>query len=204
MRLLIALVIAFVIGFGHTADAKHHRHRHHVTHHVTHHAQSYGGTKVLPHPEGCPRTAFCGCGASIEVFHRNIRRLWLAREWYSFPRSEPAPGMAIVRPHHVAILKEHIQGSVWMVIDHNGGHHQSYLHPRSIAGYTVVNPHGETNVASNATPKDKVHITHHHRTHRVHTVHRGMGIRLVHAHYAHHRHIRSLTPVSYFDLTHWR
>lgn len=33
---------------------------------------------ILPHPPGCPRRAFCGCGAAVEVFGRPIRSLWLA------------------------------------------------------------------------------------------------------------------------------
>lgn len=103
---------------------------------------AYTVQHILPHPEGCPHTAFCGCGAALEAFGHNVRSLWVAANWFQFPRAAPAPGMAIVRRHHVAILKEHVQGSVWMVIDHNGGRHQSWLHARSIAGYTVVNPHG--------------------------------------------------------------
>jgi hypothetical protein len=119
----------------------------------------YASRQELPHPVGCPHTAFCGCGASIEAFGHTVRSLWLASNWYRFPRTSAAPGMAIVRPHHVAILKEHVQGNVWMVIDHNGGGHRSWLHPRSIAGYTVVDPHGgSVTMVSHA----------HHRSHSRH------------------------------------
>lgn len=48
---------------------------------------------ILPHPSGCPRRAFCGCGAAVEVFGRPIRSLWLAARWLDFPRAAPAPGM---------------------------------------------------------------------------------------------------------------
>ena len=152
----LLLILAIMIGLHTPAEARHASHRHHHTHHrsILRHYNTHSihrihavhsiaaPVTVLPHPNGCPHVAFCGCGASIEVFHENIRRLWVAAEWYSFPRAEPAPGMVAVTRHHVSVLKEHIQGSVWMVIDHNGGHHMSFLHPRSIAGTTIVDPHG--------------------------------------------------------------
>lgn len=97
-------------------------------------------TTMLPHPEGCPRRAFCGCGASIEKFGRNIRSLWLARAWFRFPRDSAAPGRAMVRSHHVAILRSHVSGTLWMVADYNSGGHQSRLHVRDIRGWTIVNP----------------------------------------------------------------
>jgi hypothetical protein len=95
---------------------------------------------LLPHPANCPHVAFCGCGAADEVGRSNDRSLWLARSWYRFPRAAPRPGMAAVAPHHVFVLKEHIEGAVWLVVDHNSGHHISRIHPRSIRGYTIVNP----------------------------------------------------------------
>lgn len=101
-----------------------------------------GGVTYLPHPPGCPRVAFCGCGAAVEFFGRPIRELWLARSWFRFPRAAPAPNMAAVRRGHVFKLVSHVSGSVWRVVDHNSGGHRSRLHDRSIAGYTIVNPHG--------------------------------------------------------------
>src|SRR5690349_19839535 len=50
-----------------------------------------GEAQLLPHPVGCPASRFCGCGASIEVFGKSIRELWLARAWFKFPRTSPAP-----------------------------------------------------------------------------------------------------------------
>lgn len=97
-------------------------------------------TQYLPHPAGCPRRAFCGCGAAVETFGRPLRELWLVRAWYKFPRSAPAPQMAAVRPHHVFILKRQIAGNNWLVVDHNSGGRKSRLHVRSIAGFTIVNP----------------------------------------------------------------
>jgi hypothetical protein len=95
---------------------------------------------VVEHPEGCPRRAFCACGASVRVFGRSIPSLWPAVAWYRFPRAEPAPGRAAVRPHHVFVLERQIRGNVWMVYDANSGRHLTRIHARSIAGYVIVNP----------------------------------------------------------------
>src|SRR5579872_5706575 len=90
-------------------------------------------------PAGCPH-AFCGCEASLYLFHRIIPELNLAWNWRRFPRAAPAPGMAAVRPGHVMILQSQIAGNVWSVHDGNSGNHLTREHARSIAGYIVVNP----------------------------------------------------------------
>lgn len=95
----------------------------------------------LPHPSTCPRVAFCGCGASVDLFGRPVRALYLAAAWLKFPRTSPAPNMVAARRGHVFVLKRHIQGNIWLAADYNSGGHKSRLHPRSIAGYTIVNPH---------------------------------------------------------------
>lgn len=97
-------------------------------------------SSVVAHPHGCPRRAFCGCGAAVRIFGAPVRALWLAANWFRFPRAAPAPGMAAVRRHHVFVLEQHIGGSVWQVYDANSGRHRTQVHPRSIAGYTIVNP----------------------------------------------------------------
>jgi len=96
--------------------------------------------QMLAHPSGCPRRAFCGCGAAVEIFGTPRRDLWLARAWYKFPRSQAASGRVAVRAHHVFVLDTHVSGDVWLVRDYNSGGHASRLHERSIAGYTIVNP----------------------------------------------------------------
>jgi hypothetical protein len=78
----------------------------------------------------------------VEVFGHSIKALWPATAWLRFPRGYPASGNVAVRRHHVFVLREHREGSVWLVADFNSGGHQSRLHERSIAGYTVVNPRG--------------------------------------------------------------
>jgi hypothetical protein len=97
---------------------------------------------VVAHPSGCPGTAFCGCGASIRVFGRSIPSLWLAANWFKFPRTNPAPGMVAVRMHHVMVLEADLGGGIWRVYDANSGGHATRIHGRSLAGYAIVNPHG--------------------------------------------------------------
>ena len=98
--------------------------------------------EIQPHPAGCPKRAFCGCGASVKVFGKPVRDLYLARNWYRFPRTSPASGMVAVRRHHVFVLQHHVSGDVWMVYDANSGRRQTRVHHRSIAGWAIVNPHG--------------------------------------------------------------
>lgn len=102
----------------------------------------YSGT-VVSHPAGCPSRAFCGCGASVEVFGKPVRELFLARNWFKFPRTSPASGMVAVRRGHVFVLRQHIEGSTWLVYDANSGGRQTRVHHRSIAGLTIVNPHAQ-------------------------------------------------------------
>ena len=99
-------------------------------------------SQIIPHPSGCPRRAFCGCGAAIRVFGHARRDLWLASNWLRFPRAAPAHGMAAARRGHVFVLESHVGGDLWLVTDHNSGGHLSRLHVRSIRGFTIVNPAG--------------------------------------------------------------
>ena len=107
-----------------------------------------GIAQILPHPPGCPYRAFCGCGAALEVFGQHVRNLWLARNWFAFPRAEPAPGMVAVRRHHVFVIKAVLGNGVVMAYDANSGGRKTRLHPRSTAGYVIVNPHGSRRYAA--------------------------------------------------------
>jgi hypothetical protein len=98
--------------------------------------------QIVAHPSGCPSRAFCGCGAAVRVFGAPVRSLWLAANWFKFPRTAPAAGMVAVRRHHVFVLEQHISGSTWLAYDANSGRRQTRIHARSIAGYVIVNPHG--------------------------------------------------------------
>jgi hypothetical protein len=100
---------------------------------------------VLPHPSGCPRRAFCGCGAAVEVFGRPVRSLWLAANWLRFPRvpkGMEAPGHAAARRGHVFVIKQVLGGGKVLAYDANSGGRRTRLHVRSLAGFAVVNPHG--------------------------------------------------------------
>lgn len=162
MRKIVFVLLALTMTTQ-VSEAKTHKHHHHhiqqvqqqtfsslfpffdnpqvqsfrrATKHVVSSVVSY-----LPHPSGCPRIAYCGCGAAVEVFGHPRRDLWLARAWYRFPRSHPTENAVAVRTHHVFVLKQHMHDDIWLVVDHNSGGHASRLHYRSIAGYTIVNPH---------------------------------------------------------------
>lgn len=130
-RILCAVVaIAFVAATA-PAYAKPHKKKIHY---------QQGATVFIAHPPGCPRTRFCGCGASWDVYGKLVRSLYLSTAWFKFPRSSPSPGKVAVRRGHVFVLKRHVQGKVWMVNDYNSGGHKSRYHARSIAGYTIVDP----------------------------------------------------------------
>lgn len=95
---------------------------------------------IVAHPAGCPSRAFCGCGAAVRVFGSPVRELWLAANWFKFPRTAPGPGMVAVRRHHVFVLEANLGNGIWQVYDANSGQHLTRMHARSIAGYAIVNP----------------------------------------------------------------
>ena len=134
----------FAVLLAQPAEARHHHYRHHY-HHYRHHQYrgSFGdGAHIVSNPAGCPRIAFCGCGAAVEVFGKPIRELWLAANWLLFPRASPAPGMVAVRQHHVFVIREvHGDGTV-LAYDANSGGHRTRIHNVSLRGYSVRNPHG--------------------------------------------------------------
>jgi hypothetical protein len=99
-------------------------------------------------PSGCPRQ-FCGCEASLYLFGKIIPELNLASNWRKkFPRTTPAAGMVAARSGHVFVLMSHVEGNQWLVHDGNSGGGKTRRHVRSIAGYTIVNPHA-SQLASN-------------------------------------------------------
>jgi hypothetical protein len=50
--------------------------------------------------------------------------------------------MVAVRRHHVFVLVRHISGKTWLAHDSNSGHGKTRIHPRSIAGFAIVDPRG--------------------------------------------------------------
>ena len=104
-------------------------------------ARALNAPQIVSHPYGCPRRAFCGCGAALDVFGKHVRSLWLARNWFQFPRTSPAPGMVAVRRNHVFVIREVREGNMVLAYDPNSGGRKTRLHVRSLAGFVVVNPH---------------------------------------------------------------
>jgi hypothetical protein len=99
-------------------------------------------SEVVEHPAGCPRSAFCACGAAVRLLGSARAAPWLARAWYGFKRAMAAPRMAGVRPHHVVALEYQVSGNLWMVYDANSGGHATRLHVIDISPYTIVDPRG--------------------------------------------------------------
>ena len=96
--------------------------------------------QLVAHPAGCPWRAFCGCGVSVKIFGHPVRDLFLASNWFRFPRAAPGPGMVAVRRHHVMAILAYNGNGTATVYDPNSGGHATREHERSLAGYTVVNP----------------------------------------------------------------
>lgn len=139
MKTILIAATALVLAVS-SAEARAH-HRHHAAVRGRHH-YAYDGGSVVGHPAGCPWTAFCGCGASARIFGHPVRWLYLASNWFGFPRAHPAPGMAAVRSHHVFIIEQVYGDGTVLAYDANSGGHLTREHRVSLAGYTVVDPHG--------------------------------------------------------------
>ena len=97
-------------------------------------------TRIVEHPAGCPRSAFCGCGAAVRVFGAPVRALWLAANWFKFPRAALAPGTVAVRAHHVFVVEQVLGNGMVLAYDANSGHGATQVHVRSVAGYAIVDP----------------------------------------------------------------
>ena len=106
-----------------------------------------GRTEIVAHPSGCPRIAFCGCGTALELLGTPVRALWLAANWYRFPRASPAPGTAaIFGRHHVAAVRE-VAGNEVLLYDPNSGGHLTRVHWIPISRVTAfVDPHGHRRI----------------------------------------------------------
>ena len=136
-KFTIAAIAALVFVLTATTDAEARRHRHHRHHHR--HIEDATPTRIVEHPAGCPRRAFCGCGVGRRVGLPD-RSLWLALNWLRFPRASASAGMVAVRRHHVFYIERMLTDRIALAYDPNSGRHLTRIHPRSIAGYTIVNP----------------------------------------------------------------
>lgn len=133
-----SLLAASTIVFCLVASVAHARHGYHRRHA---HA-NYDAGSVVAHPAGCPRSAFCGCGAALHLFGHHVRELWLASNWLRFPRAAWAPGVAGVRRHHVFIVEQVLSSGRVLAYDANSGGGRTRVHEISTAGYVAVQPHG--------------------------------------------------------------
>lgn len=140
IRCLVTLACVFAVS---PVLARHSRNFHHQKNiHVTHHPRSFDGEAdhIVSHPSGCPRIAFCGCGVSVKVFGHPVRSLFLASNWFRFPRAIPGPGMVAVRNHHVMLILAYDANGNATVYDPNSGGHLTRIHQHTLAGYRIVNP----------------------------------------------------------------
>lgn len=103
---------------------------------------SVGERKVVEHPAGCPHRAFCGCGTAKYLLGKTPTEggLAIAANWLNFPKAQCAPNMAAARHGHVFAIIKCLPGNKVLAYDPNGGKHKTYIHVRSLASYTVVNP----------------------------------------------------------------
>jgi hypothetical protein len=176
---LFALIGIVSVGTNANASTYHSRHYYHHRHHVsvaatshhTHHwrRNGYGGGEVVAHPANCPATLFCGCGAAHELGLAD-RSLWLVSSWYKFPRATAAPGMAALwGTRHVAVIRAVNGDGTATVYDANSGGGLTRVHRVSLAGLTIVNPHGGPMLAANEPAPQHQHaaavrIAYRHRT----------------------------------------
>ncbi len=141
----IIMTAALLALFATSAEARHHQRLSYATE-----------GQLVSHPEGCPRTQFCGCGVSKRVWGVAKREFYTARSYYSLPRATCAPGMvAILHAHHVAAIESCDGNGIATLYDPNSGGHQTRIHQRDISHATIVNPNGagHTEVASNSHHK---------------------------------------------------
>ena len=92
------------------------------------------GEEIIPNPAGCPRRAFCGCGARMDLGIADTR-LNLAWNWTRYYHGSTP---VAVWSHHVAIIERFLGNHMAMLRDYNSGGHQSRRHIRSIAGARIV------------------------------------------------------------------
>jgi hypothetical protein len=203
-RSLFALIGLTLIGTN--AGASPHSYSHHYHHHaragaaMAHHAHfssryADGRGEVVAHPADCPRTLFCGCGAAHDL-GLSDRSLWLVRSWYKFPRAAAAPGMAALwGTRHVAVIRSVNGDGTASVYDANSGGGLTRVHRVSLAGLTIVDPHGGggSMLASRSRlPLDQPHVAMRvaYRHVRVAYRHRSLTRRAVAGNWPAYRHAR--------------
>src|SRR5690606_10962051 len=103
-----------------------------------------GHVTYLPHPSGCPRRSFCGCGASVRVFGKPVRNLCVARIWFRLPHARCAPSTVAARRSHVFVIDRCYGAGTVLASDFNSGGLKSRRHRRSLKGFAIVSPTTQT------------------------------------------------------------
>ena len=98
--------------------------------------------RVVSHPSGCPRSAFCGCGVAVRLWGEPKRAFWPASAYFRFPAAMPASGMVAVRAHHVFYIESVNNDGTVVAYDPNSGGHLTRIHTISLSGYSVRDPNG--------------------------------------------------------------
>jgi hypothetical protein len=103
-----------------------------------------GNAQILPHPAGCPRSLFCGCGVSAKVYGTPVRKLYPSSAWLKFPsvpRSAATGGMVGWYPGHVAYIEQVHGDGTATLYDPNSGQGLTRRHrvPLKIF-HKIVNP----------------------------------------------------------------
>ena len=103
---------------------------------------SYDEGTFIPHPAGCKWNSFCGCGASVRVFGRPVKELFLAANWGRFPSASCGPGRAAWRYGHVFVIESCNGDGTALATDYNSGGRLSRRHVVNLHGYRIVDPNG--------------------------------------------------------------
>ena len=102
---------------------------------------SYGDGEIVPHPAGCPHTAFCGCGVAVKVFGEPRRDLWPAAAWRRYPKASCAPGRVAIWQGHVAAILECLGDGTARLYDPNSGGGLTRIDVRPLPSL-IVDPRG--------------------------------------------------------------
>ena len=125
----MTMTFALILATSTIANAKH-RHSHRS---IGTYISADTGEQILPHPAGCPRSAFCGCGAMNDLGVTD-KRYMKASYWVHYQ----GHGTVAVWSHHVAVVEQMLGNGLAMLRDYNSGGHLSRRHVRSIAGARIV------------------------------------------------------------------
>lgn len=124
MQKMLILTTILSTSFFNAAQARPH----------LHHSSQAGVVKFLPHPAGCPRTLFCGCGARKSLGISDVR-LNLASNWTRFYHGIT---QVAVWPGHVAIIRQNFNDGTALLEDYNSGGHLSRLWRQPLRGAKIV------------------------------------------------------------------